>query len=362
MAEIRRYEDIMQQATANMIAQQDKITDFNLGSIIHTFLDTIARIAERIYVAIRQGYNENLRLVPYSIFKFRRKLGRKASGTVVFSRAMPLPARTIIVSGTKVSYENKDYITTEVGFIEAGDVNSNPIKILAADIGVSFNIPSGVIDSIKTAVPEDVVTVTNNVAVTGGTDIESDAEFDERFKIFINGLSGTNIYAIMSAALELDIVRSVSVQEHKPLLRNIFNLTVYVDDGSGTAPEETIATVKLAIEGDGTAEHQGHLAPGVNIRILPPQTVPVNFSIIAYAYRADIQGVETEVRRIVTEYINSLRIGKPVILSEVVARIKALPYVRDVQIVSPVENIVIGTDQIPRSGISEIEIREVANG
>lgn len=361
MAEIRRYEDIMQQALGNMIAGQDKITDFNPGSIIHTLLDTVSRIAEREYVAIRQGYNENLRLVPYSIFKFRRKQGRKASGTAVFSRTKPLPAQTIIVSGTKVSFEDKDYVTTEVGFIEAGAVNSNPIKILAADIGASFNIPSGVIDTIKTAVPADVVLVTNNAAITGGTNRESDTEFDEKFKIFINGLSGTNIYAIMSAALELDCVRSVSLKNHKPPLRNIFNLSIYVDDGSGTASEETIAEVKLAIEGDGTAEHQGHLAPGVNVRILPPQTVPVNISIISYVFRADIQGAETEIRRIVTEYVNSLTIGKSVILSEVVSRIKKLSFVRDVQIVSPIENVNVGTDQIPRSGVIGIEIREVAN-
>jgi len=84
MAEIRRYDDIMRQALANMIAKQDKLTDFNEGSIIHTFLDTVARVAERIYVAIRQGYNDNLRLVPYSLFKFNRKPGTGAAGTVVF--------------------------------------------------------------------------------------------------------------------------------------------------------------------------------------------------------------------------------------------------------------------------------------
>ena len=48
MAKIRRYDEIMAGATANMIAKQDKITDFNEGSIIHTILDTVSRIAERM--------------------------------------------------------------------------------------------------------------------------------------------------------------------------------------------------------------------------------------------------------------------------------------------------------------------------
>ena len=361
-AEIRRYDDIMEQATANMIALQDQITDFNKGSNIHTLLDSISRIAERNYVAIRQGYNDNLRLVPYSLFKFKRKDGRRANGTAVFSRSAPLPSRSIIPSGTKWSFGDKTYSTTETGFIEAGQKDSNAIKTIAAENGTSYNIPAGVMGTIDTAVPSDVETVTNNIAITGGMDIETDDEFDERFKIFFNGLSGTNDYAIKYAALELDVVRSVSLKIHKPPLKNIFNLSVYVDDGSGSASDETIAAVKLAIEGDGTPQHQGHLAPGVNIRVLPPQMIPVDVSVMVEIYRADIQGAEEEVKRVIAEYINSLTINKKVVLSEITTRIKRIPYVRDVKIISPAENIFVGSDQIPRYGTADVEIRETDNG
>jgi uncharacterized phage protein gp47/JayE len=362
MAEIRRYSDIMAQATANMIALQEEITDFNKGSNIHTLLDTLSRIGERIYVAIRQGYNDNLRLVPYSIHKFERKKGTFANGTAVFSRANPLGSRTIIGTGTKISFEGKAYTTTEVGYIEDGQLNSNSIRIIASEMGSSFNIPSNTIDTIDSAVPSDIVSVTNDIALTGGTNLESDSEFDDRFKIYINGLSGTNDYAIMSAALELDIVRSVSIKNHKPPLRNIFNMSIYVDDGTGTASEDTLAAVKLAIEGDGTSQHQGHLAPGVNIRVLPPQAVPVDFSIIAYIYRAGIQEAEEQIKQVIAEYVNSLTIGKSVILSELVSRLMKLSFVKDVQIVSPTENIVVLSDQIPRYGVAALDIRESDNG
>ena len=138
-------------------------------------------------------------------------------------------------------------------------------------------------------------------------------------------------------------------------------MSVYVDDGSGGASEETIAAVKLAIEGDGTELHQGHLAPGVNVRVLPPQTVPVNFKIIVYVYRADIVGAETEIKRVIAEYVNSLTIGKSLIISDIIARIRALPFTRDVEILSPTENGNIGSDQIFRLGSTDIEIRETAN-
>jgi hypothetical protein len=310
MAEIRRYDDIMQQALGAMIANQEKITDFNRGSIIHTFLDATARISERIYVAIRQGYNDNLRLVPYSLFKFRRKNGTAASGAVEFQRENPLPTRTIIPSGTRVSGDGKTYITTAVGYIEPDALYSNAISVISDGSGIQFNIPSYTINAIDSVLSTDVAVVVNHDAMTGGTNQETENEFDERFKIHINGLSGTNDYAIMDAALSLDMIRSVSIKNHKPPLRNVYNMSIYVDDGSGSATTEILAAVKLAIEGDGTAANKGHLAPGVNIRVIPPYTVPVHYTVILYVYRAEIEAADLETRSVLANYTNGLTLAK----------------------------------------------------
>jgi uncharacterized phage protein gp47/JayE len=362
MAEIRRYDDLMRQASANMIAKQDKITDFNSGSIIHTFLDTLCRIAERIYAAIRQGYNDNLRLVPYSVFGFERKKGTRATGTVQFKRGKALPTRTAIPAGTKVSGGGKGFTTVEIGFIEPGAVHSNNIKVLADETGAEYNTAALTINTIDSMASSDVVEVANPEALSGGADAETEAETDERFKIHINGLSGTNDYAIIDAARNVEGVRSVSAKNHKPPLRNIYNMSIYVDDGSGSATEEIIEAVKLAVEGDGTEAHQGHLAPGVNVRVLPPQTVPVNFSLMVYAYRTDLSEAAAEIKRIISEYVNSLAIGKSVVLAKILSLITKLSYVRDVKIISPSENIDVGEDQIPRYNNADIDMRETVNG
>ena len=361
-AEIRRYDDIMQQSTANMIARTDKITDYNPGSIAHTFCDTLSRIGERIYVAIRQGYNEILGLIPSFWLGLKKKQGAFANGTVIFKRENPLPTRTAIPVKTKTSGAGRNYLTTETGFIEPGALLSNQIKVMAEKPGRNYNVASLTIDTIETLVSSDIVEVTNPFPITGGLDLESSAEFDERFKNFVNGLSGTNSYAIISAAESVDGVRSVSAKNHKPPLRNIYNMSIYIDDGTGSATPETIEAVKLAIEGDGTALHQGHLAPGVEVRVLPPQTVPVNFSIIVDVYRADLAAADTEIKRIIAEYVNSLTIGKAVIKSQIYARVTKLAYVKDIKINTPAENIEIGPDQIARFNSAEIELRETANG
>jgi len=360
MAEIRLYDDIMRQATAGMIANQDKITDFNRGSVIHTFLDTVARLAERIYVAIRQGYNENLRLVPYSLFKFSRKEGIHATGAAEFRRGNPVPTRTTIPKATRVSGGGGTYITTATGFIEPGALYSNPVPVIAEKPGRGYNAPSYTVENIDTMLPTDVAEVVNHDPITGGTDMETENEFEERFKMFLNGLSGTNSYAIMNAALSIPAVRSVSVKNHKPPLRNIYNMTVYVDDGSGAAADDTLEAVRLEIEGDGTPLRQGHLAPGVNIRVAPPLVVPVVFEgVVADIFRADPDIADMEIRAVLAEYVNSLTIGKSVVISEIIARLMKLPYIRDVKI--PMENAELQSDQIARFGNAVIVIREIGN-
>ena len=359
MAKIRRYDEIMEAAMANMIAKQDKVTDFNEGSIIHSILDTVSRLVERAYVAIRQGYNELLTLLPYSPFKFEKKEGLYASGTVVFSRSSALSSQSIIPKGTRVSNGELYFTTTESGIIPADGTDSDAIEVIAEEAGTSYNLAAESINAIESVVPADVVSVTNTYAFTGGTDEETDAQFEERFKIYINGLSGTNSYAIKSAALEVNEVRSVSIQNHKPPLKDIYNMSVYVDDGSGGATDETIAAVKAAIEGDDTEDNPGHLAPGVNIRVLAPTAVPVNVEATVSIYSMDTDEAKSGIEEVISTYINSLTIGEKVVIASLVTKIMALNYVKDVSITSPTSNVEPAINQIARIGTIILNLIEV---
>lgn len=359
MSKIRRYDEIMTGATANMIARQDKITDFNEGSIIHTILDTVARIAERAYVAIRQGYNEMLKVLPYSPFKFTKKEGYSASGEVIFSRENALGSQTVIPKGTVVSGSGLTFTTTEAGIIAADSLYSDPVTVVADNTGSSYNIAAETINAIETTVPVDVVGVSNPSAFTGGTDEETDAEFEERFRTYINGLSGTNSYAIKSAALSVNAVRSVSVQNHKPPLKNIYNMSIYVDDGSGGASEETLSAVKFAVEGDGTQDNPGHLAPGVNIRVITPTAIPVNVNMNVSVISMDLDEARMEIQDVVTSYVNSLTIGESCVISSIITKVRGLNYVRDVAVISPANNINPEINQIARIGSVSITLTEV---
>lgn len=359
MAEIRRYDEIMKSMVSNMVANQNKITDFNEGSVIYTILDTNARIAERLYVAIRQGYNEILKMLPYSPFGFEKKKGLLASGKVIFTREKELKTSSVIPKGTVVSGGGFSFTTTTAGIIREFEKESSEISVIANLVGTSSNIKANVIESIDSVVPSDITNVKNPIAFSGGTDEESDLEFEERFKNYLNGLSGTNVYAIKNAALSVDSVRSVSIQNHKPPLKDIYNLSIYIDDGSGSSSEETIEKVKLAVEGDGTDENPGHLTPGVNIRVLSPTTIFIDINLSFTVYPTDLVEAENEIKLILAQYINGLSIGKSVILSEIITKLMNLNYVKDVKIISPDKNVEPDTNQIARLGQVKMSFTEI---
>ncbi|MGL4981277.1 MAG: baseplate J/gp47 family protein [Treponemataceae bacterium] len=359
MAKIKRYKEIMDSAVANMIARQDKVTDFNEGSIIHTILDTISRLVERAYVAIRQGYNEQLSILPYSPFKMEKKDGLYSSGKVIFSRENKIGSVSVIPKGTRVSGGGLFFVTTESGTIMADSIDSNSIEVVAELAGSEGNLKAYTIDGIETVIPVDIVSVRNDFSFSGGTDEETDVEFEQRFKSYINGLSGTNTYAIKNAALSINKVRSVSVQNHKPLLNDIYNISIYVDDGSGGAEDHVINEVKNLIEGDGTEANSGHLAPGINIRVLAPTIIPVDIDTEVFVFATDIDTVEEDIRLVISSYVNGLTIGKPVILSELIKKVMDLSYVKDITIKSPPGNIEPSINQIARLGTLKIVIQEI---
>jgi hypothetical protein len=346
VGEIRRYKEIMEDAVARFAAGQDRITDFNEGSAIYCLLDTFSRLLERAYIGIRQGYNDNIRLVPYSLFNFKKKAGRYAAGRVTFRRAQAEAGLSAIPVGTVVSAGDREYVTVENGAIANGAIASGAIAIKARESGALYNKDAHTVTKVVSSLSSDIVSVDNEEAIVGGTEEESDGEAEGRFKEYINGLSGTNSYAIVEAARRVESVRSVSIKNHRPLYRGIFNLSVYVDDGSGGAEEATIEAVRLAVEGDGSAAHPGHVAPGVNIRVTRPESVAVYFEVTACVPVAGAGSAEALICGALAAHIQNLLIGESVSITHAEAALLDIPCVLDARITKPAENVIIESGQI----------------
>jgi uncharacterized phage protein gp47/JayE len=156
----------------------------------------------------------------------------------------------------------------------------------------------------------------------------------------------------LSGLTETHLVRSLQIDEHFPPLNNIWNMTVYLEDGSGGMTEEAIAQVKAKIDGNRTKTNGGYRAPGIHIRYLTPEKVPINLNIRVTVTQDVINDlgesvVIYEVTEAIKKFINSLLIGQSVLVSDVIVALRRMSYIIDAKMPNQ-ENVSINTHQIAR--------------
>ncbi len=344
----------LQVAMRNYIAaNQDKITDFNDGSVLESYIEAVSREIAMLYVRCRVGFSSYLRSLPYSIFGFKQKEGLKASVKLVFSRSRPFSNDTQIPAGTIVSAGGLRFLTTQAGIIFAGETDSDEITASAESIGEKYNIGAGVIKTIVSTLPADIAGVNNPGAATGGTDSEDWGAYIDRFSDYILGLSRTNGYGFQSALLAMDFVRSISIVEHFPPLDGIWNISVYLEDGSGGMTGEDITKAKQIIDGAWADQYNGGFrAPGINIRYLTPEIVPVNIKVSVTASLDMISEIDDaviiqEVEEAAKKFINSLKTGQEFWTSDLIVALRRITYLLDVDLDEP-GDVEIQENQIAR--------------
>jgi uncharacterized phage protein gp47/JayE len=348
----KSFDEIMETMRNYIIAHQDKLTDFNEGAVLESQIEATARELALLYVRCRVGFSSYLRALPYSIFNFKKKEGLKASVSLVFSRAKPYAYETPIPVGSVVAAGGLRFITTELGALPSGAADSGPIPAIAEAVGEKYNVGPESIKTLVTTLPSDIVTVNNAGSASGGVDSEDWGAYISRFADFILGLSRTNGYGFLSGLTETHLVRSLQIDEHFPPVDTIWNMSVYLEDGSGGMTDEAIAEVKAKIDGNRTRQNGGYRAPGIHIRYLTPEKVQVNLNIIVTTTQDAINDIGEsvviyEVTEAVKKFINALLIGEPVLVSDLIVVLRRISYVIDAKIPNQ-ENISINTHQIAR--------------
>ena len=335
-----------------MIAHQHKITDFNAGGGLTSQLETWAQELGKLYIDCQVGFFTFLRALPYSVFGFVLKAGTKASATVRFIRSRPFAYDTSIPAKTRVSAGNLIFETVTACVVPSGEGSSGPVEVIALGIGEKYNVDAGMINNVVTTLSADIVKVENEYPATGGKSTESWKDYVVRFANYILGLQRTNGAGFRTALTGGHAVRSLEIVEHFPPLNNIWNVTVYVEDGTGEIPDLSIGLMKRIIDGDGrTPKNAGYRAPGINVRYLPPEIVYVHLNIKVTTKQdvtneIDKSVVIEDVTKKAKGYINGLWIKEGYIKSELTVIIKRITYLRDTEIET--ENIKIARNQILR--------------
>jgi uncharacterized phage protein gp47/JayE len=362
--EIRTFDEIYNGMKNYIISHQDKLTDFNYGAVLSSQIEAWARELAELYIRTMVGFSTFLRALPSSVFGFEMKNGTKASAIVRFKRGRPFSYDTPILENCIVAAGSLIFTTVSPGMVLSGEVVSNEVSVIAEEVGEKYNVGSGAINRLVTTLSADIVGVSNDQPATGGVSMESWQDFVARFADYIVGLQRTNNAGFRSGLIKGHEVRSYEKVEHFPPLDGIWNMTVYLEDGSGDMPETGFEQAKAIIDGDGTATNGGFRAPGINVRYLPPEKIPVipKIKVVTtedVTNEIDESEVRDEVDRRTKEYINGLKIGEKFVRSDLTVVLKRIIYLDDIEILLPIANIEIAKNQIARYAGCEV-IVEVA--
>jgi len=352
---VKQFAAILSDMATWIVANQNKITDLNEGSVIRSFCEAVAQQCEQIYIRGRVGFTENLTDVPPVAFDFIREAGQKAAGIVIFSRAgssgdVTIPNGTLLSTPAGIQF-----ITTAESLIANGNTDSANVTIQAYEVGTGGNVPASTITTIVTPIP-GVDTVDNAASTTGGLNTETDGEFLRRFQEFIEGLGKANKAGLVTGAKEVTGIRSASVVEHFPPVSS-YNATLYIDDGAGEASAALIAAVATRVVGDGTSANRGYKAGGINLRVLAPTKVVITVTVEVATDGSLSDGVvEAAIKSDVQDYINNLLIGDDCIKNKIIEVIIGVASITDLTLSAPASNTSISDSQIARTSSTDITV------
>jgi len=277
------------QRMVNRVVARSELNDLNDLSDIKQVLAAAAREDDDAYfqmlnlldlfdIAKAIGDDLDERAKEFNPKLITRVLSDKATGNVRFSRAGTTGTVTI-ATGTQVtipasgSQAEVVFSTTAEGTIANTFQQSGLVPVVAADAGTEGNAAVGAIKGFV-AKPSGVDEVTNPSAFTNGRDRQSDDSFRDAVVNQIKGLARSHDYGLETGALKATYngkqVLFANVVEN-PILRG--NVTIYIDDGTGTAEEVAvqIGVVLLA-----------SALGGETVLLLPDKPIKIESGFVLY--------------------------------------------------------------------------------
>lgn len=226
-------------------------------------------------------------------------LGEFATGFAVFTANPVFASPVVIPKGTRIKTASEIYFETVSDVtIPAMTADSPVVVIRARDRGLNGNVLANAINLIVDPVTH-VTSVNNSLGTAGGT------------------------------------------------AGQLGRITLYVDDGSGTIPAPVMTQVRLVIEGNGTTTYPGYRPAGIVINYKTPFILPISYSqTIYYQDGANVTDLKNKIESAQTDYINTSRMGVDIVLSQLIKIAKSNIEVLDVKINLPLNNFLVGKEQV----------------
>lgn len=343
--------------TADMIegvrGRTDKITDFNVGSVIRTLLEANAIELDDYYQAIYFGLLEAIPTSIYIGFGFDLLPAVAASGTISFTRigasdALTIPAGTVLTSLAGNTY------TTDAGLVLAINQTIGTVRASATVAGASGNADPNALSLTTTF--SAAITATNLSSMAAGQDAETDDQRAQRFALFIKSIARGTISAIEYAAtipsiknettgVVIEKTQRVSTYEEPG------HVMLYIHNGSTGATSGLVTAVQAMI--DGYRDPQtlswvgGYRPTGMRVEVVAMTETPLDVSIeVTKRASASQAAVTNLLLGAIGRYIRAAMPNQTVRPIDIVNAALAVDGVDKVTVTSPLSSFVVPKDAI----------------
>jgi len=221
--EKKEYREIVDTVLEDL-ATKSPLTDSHIGSVSRTTVETIGREVSTLYDQMEAAYysgfidtaNGRALDMVISILGLTRKSAQFASGTVTFSRKVANQDVTIL-RGTRIS--TKASSPEEVTIFETTSTVTIPKGVNEVESPIRALVPGepGVAEIETITVLENPIIGVDNVVNKSSTSLgssrESDEQFRERAKAYVQSAGKSTCAAIKNQVLGIPGVKDVAIKE-----------------------------------------------------------------------------------------------------------------------------------------------------
>ncbi len=340
---IKTFPVITQHMIAELRSSQDKITDFNVGSVARTMLEAPASEIEEAYEMMAAGLIEAIPTAIYRSFDFPLEPARRASGVLRLAsrndRVQPVPVPVGVLFSTTGGQRFRTAEAVEIpplgGSVEA--------VAAAVEEGPSGNVAAQTVTRLVSSLP-GFGSVTNDHPFGNGRGMETEAERKARFQDYVKALARGTVHAQRHAA---KLARRLDPRTGLPAERVMRaevvegpgHVRLYVHNGTGSTSPALVDLAQTII--DGWTDPDGIPVPGwrpagmrLDVIAMAEQAVPVALRVQAAApLRTD--ATKKKIRDAAGAAIRATRNHSRLLPSEILAAVFALEEVDGAGIDAP---------------------------
>ena len=316
-------------------ATQNRLTDFNVGSVVRTLLEAPAIEIEELYQQMWNGLRESIPVAVFNSFDFTALAAGYATG-LVRVQVTSSSSDFVIPGGSALT--SADSLLTVFASVSDVTVTAHSTYVdvycVAAVAGSAGNVPIGTLFTVSPTIP-GLLTATALSGFVNGVDAETLLEQKARFLDYVATISrgtvaavkyGASTATVLSVAGYIIEAVEASVVIEPWLIDptqppGLVNLYIY--NGSSGASDALIAQTAKIIDGyedDLGNPVAGWKAAGVKVVVYAATLVPVDVTGVATVAPGYVgSAVAAAVSVAIAGYLAGLPIGGDAFLAEIVA-------------------------------------------